>query len=318
MFSLLLLKFIGLLSLPVVVRCLAIADLEEGGGGDTTSLAAGMDINSFGAQFLPPTPGGVGASDPVGMSGSALTLNALQSHNKNTPKPKKGIAGKKYRSKSSRSYSSFGGDIQTKSLLLQRLPSSGLGLMMPFASITLYASLELSDTDSVKAMAVEMKRKHIEETYDSSLTNFGPMDFMSIVAKTMLIQLCTVVVNATSFFVFPSVLSVQMPPSETVGSLYGDMWPWLMITLWLVSDCVGRHIAWGHVCCGVIISMIFILCLIAARSFLVFMYFYGAFSLVPELSDWLAANMGSYIPWVCGIGVMGFTHGYLGTVSHLV
>ena len=296
------------------MRCLAVADIEE--GRDITNAVS--DINSFGAQFLPSTPGGpLGSSDPVGLSGPALTLNALESHNKMTPKKKKGIGGKRYRSKSSRSYSSFGGDIQTKSLLLQRLPSSGLELMVPFASVTLYASLELSDQDSVKAMAVDMKRKQIEETYDSSLTNFGFKDFLSILSKTTLIQLCTVIVSATSFFVFPSVLSQQHPPSELSESVYGDIWPWLMICLWLISDCVGRHIAWGHACCGVILGMSFVSCLIAARCLLVFMYFDETFNMVPELSKWLAHNVGSYLPWVYGVGLMGFTHGYLGTVRIL-
>ena len=307
-----------LLSLPVVRRCLVVADIEEGGNvtGQDSSI---MDINSFGAQFLPPTPGGPNeTSDPVGMSGPALTLNALESHNKMTPKKKSGVGGKRYKSRSSRSYSSFGGDIQTKSLLTQRLPSPGLGLMMPLASITLYASLELSDQDGVKAMAVEMKRRQIEETYDSSLTNFGWKDFISIVSKTALIQMCIIIVNVTSFFVFPSVLSIQAPPSELTDSLYGDMWPWLMICLWILSDCVGRHIAWGRMCCGVIVGMTFVSALIAARCLLVYMYFSEAFDLVPQLSLWLKENMESYIPWVYGVGIMGFTHGYVVTVCVLV
>ena len=61
--------------------------------------------------------------------------------------------------------------------------------------------------------------------------------------------------------------------------------------------------------------MSFVVCLIAARCLLVFMYFYGAFNIVPELSNWLEKYVGNYLPWLYGVGLMGFTHGYLGTVS---
>lgn len=172
--------YIGLVLLPVSKRCLQRDDELEPLIAAERGRAGGKEGNDD-------------------ISGSFLTTSALSSHNSRTAKFKD---GKKYSSKSSRVYSSYGsnygGDLKSSSLTRQRIPSEGIPLMILLASVNMYSALELSDEESVKAEATAMKRTQMDATYHWTLTCFRLKDTWSVLLKTLFLQMSAVVLFSST------------------------------------------------------------------------------------------------------------------------
>jgi hypothetical protein len=214
----------------------------------------GKDANATSLLPLSDPAAGRGAK-----AGSTLTMTALTSHNLNQNSATK---KKKYSSKSSRTYSSFGGEVKSKSLMLKRVPTTGVALMSLLASSPLFLSLELSDEESVKADAVSMKRRQMEEIYDSSLTGFVYKDLWSILCKTWLSLILLFVHLCSTFIVFPVFIyslplplqqtqpSVSEPQSESfLPSIITKNWSMSLLLVFILFEFIGRHVSSLNKCC---------------------------------------------------------------------
>jgi Nucleoside transporter len=214
--------------------------------------------------------------------------------------------------------------MRNKSLLMQRVPSEGVAFLGPLASVCLFAALELSDEDSVKAEAVAMKRRQLEESYDRSLTNFCCGDLFSSLWKTLPMLLLLLLLCSSSMLLFPLLLlGLPSPASLAPDSVVAEHWGELLLAAWLLADATGRHLVGllRGCCCGCWLLAVCVLARTFAVAVLVGCVCLGG----PDSDLWASVPLLPLAsPYVRSVYVapvvaaLGLSHGLLGSSAVLL